>query len=332
MAVVTNTFRTSDAGANKETFSDVVSRIDPEDTPIYSDTGKETFEGTHPEWATESIDAAAENIHEEGAEYTFAAITPATKLGAYTQILRKEGILSKSQDANKNAGNVETIKHAKLLKGKALRLDVELAIVTNNASVGGTTREIGGLPSWITSNVDRGSNGSNGGYSSGTGLTVAATNGTQRAFTKTIMDAVMQDGYESGANFRKLYVSPYVKSVFVTFMSDSNVAAFRSSADGSSGNVIDGDADMYRGPHGKITVVPNRVMGASAGVARNAFFVDPEYLKFGWFRPIKEDKDAATTSTGDNRKFVIIGEGAVKVTNEKGLGVAADLYGLTASS
>jgi hypothetical protein len=75
---------------------------------------------------------------------------------------------------------------------------------------------------------------------------------------------------------------------------------------------------------------PNRVMAGSATLARNAFFVDPEYLEFGWLRKIKEDKEVA--KTGDAKKFVLIGEGALKVKNEKGLGVAADLFGLTSGS
>jgi hypothetical protein len=67
-----------------------------------------------------------------------------------------------------------------------------------------------------------------------------------------------------------------------------------------------------------------------AALARNAFFIDPEYVQFGWFRKIKEDKEVA--KTGDAQKFVLLGEGALKVNNEKGLGVAADLFGLSSST
>ena len=176
----------------------------------------------------------------------------------------------------------------------------------------------------------RGATGANGGYSTGTGLTVAPTVGTQRAFTKTLLDTVMQQGYTNGANFRHLFVSPYVKSVFVTFMSDSNVASFRYAASNGKNNSIVANADVYEGPFGKVMVHPNRVMAGSAGLARNAFLVDPEYLQFGWFRKIKEDKNVA--KTGDAKKFVLIGEGALKPTNEKGLGVVADIFGLTAST
>lgn len=330
MAVVTNTFVSTSARGNREELSDFVSRITPEDTPIYSMIEKVSFKTTHPEWETDDLAAPAENIVEEGAEYTFSEITPATRVGNYTQIMRKDGIISGTQDATDNAGGVEQLKKQKLKKGVELRKDVELAIVTANASVGGATREFGSLPSWITTNVSRGSGGSNGGFNSGTGLTVAPGNGTQRAFTKTIMDSVMQQGYQSGANFKHLVVSPYIKQVFVTFMSDTNVAQYRYSASDGKNNSIVANADVYEGPFGKVVVHPNRVMATSAAVARNAFFIDPEYLQFGWFRKIAEDKEVA--KTGDAKKFVILGEGALKPTNEKGLGVAADLYGLTAAS
>ena len=330
MAVVTNTFRTTGAVGNRQELSDVVSRITPEDTPIYSMIEKTTFKTTHPEWETDDLAAPASNIQVEGDDYTFASTSPAVRLGTYTQIMRKEGIISGTQDATDNAGSVEQVKYQKLKKGVELRKDVEYAIVDDNASVGGATREFGSLPTWIETNEDRGSGGASGGYSSGTGLTVATTTGTQRAFTKTILDNVMEDGYSNGANFKHVFVSPYVKSVFVTFMSDTNVASFRYAASSGKNNSIVANADVYEGPHGKVMVHPNRVMAGSAGLARNAFLVDPEYVQFGWFRKIKEDKDVA--KTGDAKKFVLLGEGALKVTNEKGLGVAADLYGLTAST
>ena len=330
MAVVTNTFQTTSAKGNREELSDVVSRITPEDTPIYSMASKVSFATTHPEWETDSLAAPADNVQLEGDEYTFGATTAAVRMGNYTQIMRKEGIISGTQDATNNAGNVEQVKYQKLKKGVELRKDVEYSIVAANASVAGATRKSGSLSTWITSNVSRGASGANGGYSSGTGLTVAPTNGTQRAFTKTILDTVAQSGYVSGANYRYLVVSPYVKSVFVTFMSDSNVAAFRNMAESGKGNTIVANADVYAGPFGTVTVVPNRVMAGAAGLARNAFFVDPEYLEYGWFRKIAEDKDVA--KTGDAQKFVLIGEGALKIRNEAGFGVAADLFGLTSST
>jgi hypothetical protein len=328
MAVVTNTFQTTSSNTNREELSDVVNRITPEDTPIYSIIEKTSFKTTHPEWSVDELAAPAANIRLEGDEYTFGATTAPVRYGTYTQIMRKDGIISETQEVADEAGDALSVKAQKLKKGIELRKDVEFAIVDTNASVGGATREMGSLNTWITSNVSRGSSGANGGFSSG--VTTVPTNGTLRAFTKAIMDDVMQQGYVAGANFKHAFVSPYIKSVFVTFMSDANVASFRYAASSGKNNTVVANADVYEGPHGKIMVQPNRVMAGSAGLARNVHFVDPEYLCFGWLRKIKEDKNVA--KTGDAKKFVLIGEGALKVKNEKGLGIAADVFGLTAST
>jgi len=331
MPALANTFTTTQAVGNREELSDVVSRITPEDTPIYSMIPKGKAVSVHPEWETDELAAPEENIVPEGNEYDFDATTPPDRMGDYTQIMRKTWVLSNTQEVVDEAGRVQKRKYQKLKKGIEIRKDVELALVTNNASVGGSTRELGGLPTWVETNVSRGGGaGANGGYSSVTGLTVAATNGDQRAFTKTIMDSVMQQGYQSGAKFRHAFCSPWIKSVFVTFMSDTNVAPFRYSVSDGKNNTIIANADVYEGPFGKIMVHPNLVQATNASVARNVHFIDPDMVEFLWLRKIQEDKDLA--KTGDAAKGVIIGEGTLKVKNEKGIGIAADLFGLTAST
>lgn len=330
MAVVTNTFQSTSAVGNREDLSDIVSRITPQDTPIYSMIGKTKCTNTRPEWEIDTLRAPAANAQLEGDEYAYSAITVPTRVSNRTQIFREGWVVSKTQEAIDNAGSVEKIAEQKVKSAIHVRKDMELAIVSNTASVGGATRVLGGLPSWLTTNVSRGATGANGGYSSGTGLTVAATNGTQRAFTKALLDTVMQAGYQSGADFSDVIVSPYVKSVFVTFMSDANVAAFRYAADGKGKNTIVGTADVYEGPFGKVMVKPNRVMASSAGVARNAFLLTPDFLKWGNLRAIQEDPNLA--KTGDAVKGMIIGEGTLEVLNEAAHGVVADIFGLTAST
>lgn len=330
MAALAGTFLSSAAKGNREELSDVVSRITPEDTPIYSMIGKETAKNVFSEWEIDALAAPASNAYPEGDEYTYDASAAATRVGNYAQIMRKTWVVSNTQEAMDNAGKAEQIKTLRLKRGIEIKKDTELAIVSNTASVATGTRLMGSLPSWLTTNVSRGATGANGGYSTGTKLTVAETTGTQRAFTKALLDTTMQQAYQSGANVKQLVVSPYVKSVFVTFMSDTNVAAFRHSVDGASKQSIVATADIYEGPFGKVTVVPNRVMAASAAVARRAYLIDPEMLAMKVLRKIQDDTSIA--STGDATKGVIIGEHTLSVKNEAGLGVIADVFGLTAST
>jgi hypothetical protein len=52
-------------------------------------------------------------------------------------------------------------------------------------------------------------------------------------------------------------------------------------------------------------------------------------VKWLSLRPIQEDKVA---KTGDAENGVLIAEGCLKVVNEAGIGVVADVFGLTAST
>lgn len=326
MAALANTVLTTAAVGNREELSNIVSMITPTDTPIYSMAGKETADSKHPEWEYEALRAPAENAQPEGNEFDFDAQVAPTRVGNYTQIFRDTWIYSGTQQAVDNAGNQEKAAKAKVKAGINVRKDIEFSIVANTASVATGVRYSGSLASWLVTNVSR--TGSNGGFNSGTGLTVAETTSTQRAFSKALLDATMQSAFQAGANVTDVVVSPYVKSVFVTFMSDTNVAAFRYSADGKGKNTIVGTADIYEGPFGKVTVKPNRVM-TTAATSRRAFLLDADMISWKTLRPIQE---AEVSATGDSKKGVILGEGTLKIHNEAGLGVVADLYGLTSNS
>ena len=331
MAKLTNTFVTTDAVGNREELANVVDRVQREKTPLYSLISKGTCSSTYPEWERDEIEAPGENIQPEGNEYDFDSIQPAERMGNPTQIFTKTFIMSKTQDAVSNAGRAEQFKKKKLDRGIEIRRDVEYAILQNNASVRGETRELGGLPTWITSNVSRGSGGgANGGFNSGTGLTVAATPGTQRAWTKALTDDLMQAAWQNGATVDTVMVSPYAKRVFTTFQTDSNVAQFQMNVSKTGGDTIKSNATIYAGDFGTVAVIPNYVMGLSASMASNVWFLDTSKLSFKWLRRIAEDKDLA--KTGDSVKHALVGEGTLGVMNEKGLGVIADIYGLTAST
>ena len=329
MASSANSFLSTAAKLNREDLSGIIDLTQRSDTPIYSMIGKDKAESTFTEWGIEALDAPGQNIQSESRDYAFATPTANVRMGNYTQILEKNGKFSKTQEAIANAGEAEKIARNKLNKGLALKTDVEYSLVAANPSVAGADRQSGSLSTWATTNVSRGATGANGGYNTGTKLTVAATPGTQRAFTKTLLDDLLQSSFSSGAKLKDMFFSPYAKRVFAGFMSDANVAAFRREASTTS-NTLVADAEVYLGPLGTVTAHPDFVMGASATLARNVFVLDTTKIKWSWLRKIAEDKDLA--KIGDYDRFVLQGEGCVKVLNEKAVGVIADVFGLTVSS
>lgn len=333
MAIATNTYLTFDSRRNREEFSNAIHMITPEETPFMSMIGRENVESTHPEWSTDNLAAPnPANAVPQGDEFTYGAIAPTVRVGNYTQISRKEYIVSRTQEKTLKAGPNSELGRQRRKKGVELRKDMEAILLSNTASNPGnatTPPLLGGLPSWVVTNDNRGASGADGGFNAGTGRTVAATNGTQRAFTKAILDNVNQQAYNSGATARVLMLSPYLKTVFSSFMADPAVAPQRMTTGKSEQATIVGAADTYLSDFGTIDVVPNRVMAQVPALSRNAWLLDPDNMAVGMFDDVQEIKPA---KTGDAEKRVLICEYTLIVKTEQAIGVAADLFGMSAAA
>lgn len=336
MAQPSNTFETYDAVGNRETLADQIYLITPDETPFLSMIGKKSVEGVHPEWQTDTLASPdADNNQPEGNDWVFQAVTATTRVGNYCQISDKRISVSGTQDVVSKAGRKSEMAREIAKKGQELKTDMEIILLSNQASSAGsgdaaTNRKLGGLRAWLASNDSLGSGGATGGFNSSTGVVDAATNGTQRAFTKALLDGAISSAYVAGGNPTTLMVSPYVKTVFSTFMSDANVAQQRFAAKSTSQTTIVSAADAYLSDFGTLMVVPNRQMArAGAAYARNAFLLDPSMLKLGTLRDIRRENPA---KTGDQEKKVLLVEYTLIVNNEAANAVVADLYGMTASS
>jgi len=329
MPVSANAFKTGAAVVNREDLSNILDLTQRSDTPIYSMISNGSAKSVFPEWPVDAFDAPGENIQSEGRDYTFATADAAKRPGNHMQILEKTGKFTASQEASDNAGRAESMDRDRVTKGMALKTDVEYSLADNKPSLGGDDRQSGSLETWAETNVDRGAGGANGGFNTGTKVTAASTPGAQRAFTKALLDNLLLASYSSGAKLKHMFLSPYNKGVFASFMSNANVAQFRYAAKNGK-NTIVADAEVYQGPLGTVFAHPNFVMGGSATLARNIFVLDTSKVSWLWFRKIAEDKGLA--KTGDFKNFVLQGEGGVKVANEKAVGVIADVFGLTATT
>ena len=344
MAVATNTFQSQGTGGavgNREDLSDMVNRITPEDTPIYSMIRKERASNTYTEWEVDELADPAANAQAEGDDYsTKTKITPPDRMGNYTQIFRKVFRISGTQEAVKNAGQIEKVRRQAVKKGIEIRKDVEKAITDNNASVSGATRELGGLPSWLKTNVSglTAANATYGGFDDSSKKTVAVASKSAKSqvlgnMTRDGWDTIMQSIYEEGGNARDVVMAPHLKKAFVEFVSgDAAVAQTRNNVTNGNDNRLISNADYYDGPFGMVRVVPNRVMRGTvlSGAAGSqtfpsgtfVFFLDRSLLCFKWLRKIKRDRENVA-SNADARDYVIIGEGTLKVVNEKGNGMLA---------
>ena len=308
MAIVANTFQTYQAIGRRENLADTIYNISPSDVPFMSMCGRSKATNTLAEWQTDSLAAAAANAHIEGDEYAFTAVTPTVRLGNYTQISRKTVIVSGTQQAGNNAGRDSEMAYQLAKNSKALKRDMETALtgkVAKAVGATGTARTLGGLETWTSTNKSRGTNGA------GAGAGAAPTDGTQRAFTETILKTVIQSTYSSGGDPSVLMVGPFNKGVVSGFTG-------RSSARQMIGATkIQAAADLYASDFGDLKVIPNRFQRE-----RSAFILDPEYWSVAYFRDFKQEEVA---KTGDAIKRALLVEYTLIAKNEAASGVVADL-------
>ena len=315
MAQPTNLYDSYDNVGVREDLSNIISRIDPTDVPFQSNIGKMSVSNTFFEHQTQALASAdADNKHIDGDDSALTSPTATVRVGGRTQIFKKAFGISATAEAVDRAGRAKEAAYQSLLKGLEMRRDMEKRFVGNYASVTGnssTARETAGVQAWLTSNVSRGSSGSSGGYSSGN--VTAATNGTQRTYTETLLKTVNQSVYESGGKATMLMMGPTQKAVFSGFSGLANTRV----NDPSGQTTIIGGADRYVSDFGTLTTTVDLFMDA-----RSAVLVDPSKAKVATLRPMKQEKLA---KSGDSEKFHIVCEVGLMVENEAAHGVVADL-------
>ena len=312
MAITANTFQTYQAIGRREDLANTIYNISPSDVPFMSMIGRSKATNTLVEWQTDSLASAANNAQIEGDEYAFTAVTPTVRLGNYTQISRKTVVVSGTQQASNNAGRDSEMALQLAKNSKSLKRDMETALTQNVAkAVGatGTARKLGGLETWTSTNVSRGTGSPNG---SGAGAGAAPVDaGTKRAFTETILKAVIQATYSSGGDPSVLMVGPFNKGVVSGFTG-------RASARQMIGeSKIQAAADLYASDFGDLKVIPNRFQRETS-----AFVLDPEYWSVAYFRDFKQEEVA---KNGDAIKRALLVEYSLVAKNEAASGICADL-------
>ena len=312
MSIVANTFTRYSSIGIREELSNVIKNISPEDTPFQSNIRSESVSNTYFEFQTDELSAAAANAQLDGDDIsTFSAVTPSVRLGNYTQIMRKDFVLADNLEVINSAGRKSEIAYQLAKVGSELKRDVEYNLLSNQGQAAGSTtvaRKTRGLPSWISTNVSKGTGGANG------TATTARTDGTQRAMTEAMLKSVVQSMWNEGGKPKMVMVGPHVKTVISGF---SGIAGQRFNVDGNKPGTIIGAADIYVSDFGNLEIVPNRFQRA-----RDAFVLDPELCSVATLRPMKQVKLA---KTGDAEKRMVLCEVGLKVDQEAGLGLIADL-------
>jgi len=313
MAFPTNTFSTYAAIGIREDLKDFIANISPTDCPFTNMMGKAKAENTYFEWQTDALASPnTGNAQIEGDDTSIAAVTPTVRVGNRTQISNASVVLSRTEETVKKAGRSSELSYQIVKKTKELKRDMEAILTQNQASAAGSTttaRTTGSLEAWITTNSARGSGGSNGGFSGGT--VSAAADGTQRAFSETLLKTVAQQVYSAGGDADTLMVGPAQKQVVSTFT--GNVNRMQDTSKGTLATAI----KVYESDFGDLKVVTNRFQRN-----RTAFVLQSDMWQLAWLDPIRIEDLA---KTGDSMKKLMVGEYGLLSRNQAASGVIADL-------
>lgn len=320
MAVFTGTGTRYDVQGLRESLSDVISDISPEQTPFFSGAGTgPKAKQTLVEWQTDSLAAAAANAVVDGNDSTFSVPSATTRVGNHTQISEKTLILSDTLEVIDKAGRKSELARLIAKFGKELKRDIEFISLSAQGGVGGnstTARLVASMSSWLQTNTSFGSgSGADPTYTSGVPGT-ARTDGTQRAFTETINKAVISDGYTAGAEFSTLMVGPFNKTVVSGFAGIATRNYDLSNVSPRATAII-ASADVYVSDFGVLRVIPNRFQRE-----RDAWYLDWNMVSYAFLRPFQVRKLA---KTGDAEKRLLNVEWTIRVDNEAALGGAFDL-------
>lgn len=322
MTIPTDSLVTYDTKGIREQLADVISNISPKDCPFTNRAGKTKATNTFFEWLVDELaQTDSSNAKLEGDDYSATAIAQPTRLGNRCQISSKAFTISNTADVVNKAGRNSELAYQVTKKSFELKRDMETILTGNQASVTGngtTARKTGSLESMIYKNVSNNGDLRAGQAEDGTvgqayssSNWVAITDGTQRAFTESMLKDVAQKVFTSGGDPDILMVGPAQKQVVSGFTGNAT------RMDKSEDQKLYTSVDVYVSDFSEFKVVPNRFQRN-----RTAFLLQMDMWSVSYLRPI-EIHDLA--KTGDANKKLLTVEYGLMGKNPASAGVIRSL-------
>lgn len=316
MAIVTGTLLTYSAIGNREDLADTIYNISPTDTPFMGRVGSNKATAVKHEWQTDTLATAAANAQLEGDDFSYSTPAVTTRASNYCQISYKTTVVSGTQDAVNKAGRSKEMVYQLMKRAKEVRRDMEFTLLNNQTPVGSggnstTARALSSVPSWYTTNTQRGASGASA-TGAGSAPTTAATDGTQRALVESYLKTGIQQCWTAGGDPDLILSGPFNKQVISSFA--GNVTRMDNNTDDKKLNTA---IDVYVSDFGSHTIVADRFSRD-----RDLHVLTTDLWAVSYLRPVAT-KDIA--QTGDATKGAIVVEYTLEGRNEKGSAIVADL-------
>lgn len=319
MTVPSNLYQKASLKGDREDLLDKIFNTDPTETPVLSGSGRQTATNTLHEWQRDNLATAnKDNAMIDGDDVTLDAQTPTERVGNYPQIFAKNPGTSRRANLVKKAGRGSEQGY---IRGKAMleiKRDIEAMILSNNLAVAPTTSvaaKSGGLGIQLYVNALHGGSGATPAWTTGA-PTAALTAGTNRTFSKTLLDTACQNVFgQSGKFVEMAVVSPSHKALFSGF---TGIASNRFEVKGKQQGVVVGGADVYLSDFGAITIVPHWAMVGATDV----FLLNTEFIDTAWLDGFQTSK---LGKSGDSERELITADVCLAVRSSKAQAKIANL-------
>jgi hypothetical protein len=292
---------TGSAISNREDLSNELTLLAPEETPLLSLCSKGKASSTFSEWTADVLSAPSTAGISEGADVTafddkFAS---RARLGNYTQIFRRDYIVSNLQQAVSSVGPAN-VAQAEAKSMRELKRDVEAAICSDNdrsvENGAGTPYALRGLGDWLDS---AGPSDVPAAYRTPTASILAAAP-TDTTFNDVIASIYTVNGE---ANNLTLIAGVALRKVISNFQRSSGQAAseavYRVNQDASSKKITHA-VTLYDSDFGIVNVIngnPSCMPASTRG-----YVVNPKYIGFNSLIPMGSTR--LENQGGGERGFV----------------------------
>lgn len=304
MAAPTGSFATYNQIGIKEDLEDIIYDISPMETFFTSTISKGKATNTLHDWQTDALDSpSADNAFVEGDDFSAGAITATSKLRNYTQISRKDFVVTRTTNKVNTAGRRQELAYQIIRKGDALKRDIEAACLQNKAATSGgsaSARVAASAETWIYTNNHIKAGGQNTATTpapvSGIAGT-APTDGSATIFIESDLKLALQQAWSVGGKTDVILLPAALKTKFDAF---TGIATrFRDVAAGKQAQVI-AAADVYVSAYGSHKVVLSRYMRASVVLC-----LDMSTWGLSWLDKMHLEDIA---KSGDSEKRMIVSE------------------------
>lgn len=313
MAQLSNSFATFNSSRVREQLMDRIWNVSVAETPTLALIGKQSVDGPFVEWLTDSFRAGASNKVEQGNTAAPTARANVSRYSNRTQISEDVLSITGTQQAAEKAGGSDEVAYQETKSMLEVKKDIEFGVLQNTtaiAAAAGTAPQARGFLGFVATNTSKGAAGADPNPLTNT----APTDGTQRAFTETLLKDTLKLMFDNGSpDMDNIYalIPSAQRTTFDSFL------AGQTRFDKAEDKTLTATLEVYIGPFGRVKAVNARHMRS-----REVFLINREYAKLGTLRKMSSKPIGVR---GDATERLVNCEWTLIVNNEKAHGAVRDL-------